>query len=183
MQKWGGDPTRVFVAGISNGGMMAQRMACDAADAVTAIGVVVANMPTDLVNHCRPSRQIPAVLFSGTADPIMPWSGGAIASSATLGGQGGEVMSAMDTFHFWAQLDGCGQPVVESLPGIKVRRYTSANCRSGSEVTFYEIEGGGHGWPGGTDPQGPLALSIIGYVTQQINASSIMIDFFSHYGL
>ncbi len=181
-QKWGGDPKRVFVAGISNGGMMALRMACDASDIVTAVGVVVANMPADLVNQCRPTRPMPLVLFNGTRDPINPWSGGSIASSPMLNTPGGEVISAMDTFDFWARIDGCGQPAVESIAGTDVKRHTSANCGSGSEVTLYEIDGGGHGWPGGIPP-GPVESRFVGYVTSDISASAIIIQFFHHYGL
>lgn len=151
-QKWRGDPARVFVAGISNGGMMALRMACDASDVVTAIGVVVANMPADLVGRCRPTRPMPMVLFNGTRDPINPWSGGSVATSPLLDTPGGQVVSAMDTLDFWAQRDGCGLPVVDNIDGTEVKRHTSANCQSGSEVTLYEIVGGGHGWPGGVPP-------------------------------
>jgi len=181
-QKWGGDPKRAFVAGISNGGMMALRMACDASDVVTAIGVVVANMPADLVNRCQPSRPMPMVLFNGTSDPLMPWSGGSIAASPLLGTPGGEVVSAMDTFDFWAHLDGCGQPVVDSISGTDVKRHTASNCGSGSEVNLYEIEGGGHGWPGGIPP-GPIESRFVGHVTSDISASAIIIQFFHRYGL
>jgi polyhydroxybutyrate depolymerase len=180
-QKWGGDPKRVFLAGISSGGMMAQRMACDASDIVTAIGVVVANMPTDLIDHCRPSQPVPVVLFNGTRDPINPWSGGSIASSAMLDTPGGQVVSAMDTFDFWTRTDGCGPPVVDSMSGTDVKRHTGTNCGSGSEVALYEIEGGGHGWPGGVPP-GPIESRIVGYVTSDISASAIIVQFFHRYG-
>jgi polyhydroxybutyrate depolymerase len=183
VQTWGGDPSRVFVAGLSNGGMMAQRMGCDAADVVTAVGSVIANMPQDLERRCRPSRPIPVMLINGTEDPIMPWDGGEIAHSPVFGGAGGTVVSAMDTFNRWSMLDGCSRPEVSDLNGIQVKRHLSTGCRSGSQVVLYEIEGGGHGWPGGNDPQGPLARQIIGYVTQAISASSILIQFFKQYGL
>ncbi len=183
VQRLRGDPTRVFVAGVSNGGMMAQRMACDASDIVTAVGSVVANMPADLIDHCRPSRPIPIVMFNGTSDRLMPWSGGSIPTSRLFpGGAGGEVVSTMDTFNFWAQLDGCGRPVVNTLSGTRVKRYTTS-CRGKSDVTLYEIDGGGHGWPGGNAGQGPFARLIVGYVTNDISASSILIDFFAQHGL
>lgn len=182
-QTWGGDPSRVFVVGGSNGGMMAQRMACDAADAVTAVGAVVANMPQHLERRCEPSRPIPIMLISGNQDPIMPWGGGEIASSRILGGAGGTVVSALETFKFWSSLDGCHNPGVAKLAGIPVTRHFAEGCRSGSQVVLYEIDGGGHGWPGGHEAQGPLARRIVGYVTNDINASSLLIQFFMQYGL
>jgi len=182
-QAWGGDASRVFVAGVSNGGMMAQRMACDAADAITAVTAVVANMPQHLAARCRPSRPIPVMLISSTQDPIMPWDGGVIASSRILGGAGGTVVSALETFKLWSTLDGCNESGVASLANIPVKRHSSENCRMGSEVILYEIDGGGHGWPGGNEPQGPLARRIIGSVTHDISANALLIQFFKQYGL
>jgi polyhydroxybutyrate depolymerase len=182
VQKSAGDPNRVFIAGISNGGMMAQRMACDASNAVTAIGAVAANMPADLVNHCQPSRAVPVVLFNGTSDRIMPWSGGSIATSRVFNTPGGKVLSTMDTFDFWSRLDGCSTKTVETVPSTHVERQTSKGCRSGSEVTLYAIQDGGHGWPGRVS-QSPFERAIAGYVTTEINATVILIQFFRQYGL
>jgi len=181
-QKSVGDPTRVFIAGISNGGMMAQRMACDAADVVTAIGAVAANMPADLIHRCRPSRPVPVVLFNGTGDRIMPWSGGSIARSKIFDTPGGKVVSAMDTFDFWSQIDGCGQKAVDIVPATHVERHTSSDCQAGSKVMLYAIDRGGHGWPGSI-PRTDFERAIAGYVTTEISASVILIQFFRQYGL
>jgi polyhydroxybutyrate depolymerase len=183
VQTRGGDPSRVFAAGVSNGGMMAQRMACDAADAVTAVGSVIANMPQDLARHCHPSRPTPVMMISATEDPLMPWNGGEIASSHLFGGAGGLVVSALNTFKLWSTLDGCPKSRVTKLPGIQVKRHLATQCRSGTQVVLYEIDGGGHGWPGGRDPQGPIARRIIGKVSNDISASALLIRFFEEYGL
>jgi polyhydroxybutyrate depolymerase len=164
--------------GVSNGGTMAQRMACDAAERS-----VIANMPQDLARHCRPSRPIPVMLISATKDPIMPWNGGEIANSPVLGGAGGIVVSALDTFNLWSTLDGCAQSDVSDLTGVQVKRHLAAKCQSGSQVVLYEINGSGHGWPGGQDPRGPIARRIIGNVSNDINASALLIQFFKQYGL
>lgn len=182
VQKLRGDPARVFVAGISNGGMMAQRMACDAADAVTAIGAVAANMPADLIRRCRPSRPVPVVLFNGTGDRIMPWSGGSIATSTLFDTPGGEVVSTMDTFDFWSQVDGCGEKTVDIVPATHVERHTSRGCQAGSQVILYAIDRGGHGWPGSI-PRTDFERAIAGYVTTEISASVILVQFFRQYGL
>jgi len=183
VQKWRGDPARVFIAGISNGGMMALRMACEASDIFTAVGTVVANMPVDLIDRCKPARPIPIVMFNGTRDRLMPWDGGSIPTSRIYpGGAGGEVVSTLQTFNFWMRQDGCSQPNVTTLSGTSVRRYTATGCRSNTKVTLYELDSG-HGWPGGTDPQGPIALMILGRISQEINASAILISFFGQYGL
>lgn len=181
-QTWGGDPSRVYVAGGSNGGMMAQRMACEAADAITAVGIVIANMPQRLAQRCRPSRPLPVLMINATQDPIMPWNGGEIASSQMLGA-GGTVVSTLDTFKLWSTLDGCPGPRVSNLAGIPVRRYSATGCRLDSQVVLYEIDGGGHGWPGGRYAQGPFAREILGDVNNDINASQLLVQFFKQYGL
>jgi polyhydroxybutyrate depolymerase len=182
VQKSAGDPKRVFVVGISNGGMMALRMACDAADVVTAIGAVAANMPADLVGRCRPARPVPVVLFNGTKDQIVPWSGGPVATSKVFDTPGGDVVSSIDTFGLWSRLDGCGETSVNTVPGTHVNRHTSKNCRSGSEVMLYAIDGGGHNWPGHL-PQSRFERAVGGFVTTEISASVLLIQFFRQYGL
>jgi len=182
VQKSAGDPKRVFIAGISNGGMMALRMACDAADVVTAIGAVAANMPADLVDRCHPSRSVPVVLFNGTKDQIVPWSGGPVATSKVFNTPGGDVVSSIDTFGLWSRLDGCGETSVDTVPGTHVNRHLSKGCRSGSEVMLYAIDGGGHNWPGRL-PQSRFERAVGGFVTTEISASVLLIQFFRHYGL
>src|SRR5262249_10199184 len=48
------DPQRVYVIGPSNGGMMTFRLLCEAADLVAAAAAIIANMPVDLVDTCKP---------------------------------------------------------------------------------------------------------------------------------
>ena len=50
------DQRRVFVTGMSNGGLMSYRMACEASDLVRAIAPVAG---TDNTTACRPSRRCP----------------------------------------------------------------------------------------------------------------------------
>ena len=44
------DPNRVFATGISNGGHMAFRLACELADQIVAVAPVTANMPVDIAD-------------------------------------------------------------------------------------------------------------------------------------
>jgi polyhydroxybutyrate depolymerase len=71
------DPKRVYVAEISNGGFMAQRMACVMPDALAGIAVVAATQPVNAA--CTSPRPMPAIFFHGTADKFVPFNGGPIA--------------------------------------------------------------------------------------------------------
>ncbi len=49
------DPGQVHVTGLSNGGMMTFRLACEAADVFAAFVPVIANLPEPAEHDCRPS--------------------------------------------------------------------------------------------------------------------------------
>ena len=55
------DGARVFLAGHSNGGGMAMRMACDRPNLVSGIAVVSTNTPANY--PCRKGRPVPAIFF------------------------------------------------------------------------------------------------------------------------
>lgn len=181
----GGDPRRVFVTGVSSGGMMAQRLACEAADTFAAAAIVNANMPAGIARSCRPARSLPIVFFSSPNDPLMPWDGGSI-RAGMMRGAGGTVISTPQTVDFWARVNGCGGEKVSQLPdrandGTSVRLH-SFSCSGGSTV-LYEIDGGGHTWPGSAGGQRPMLQRIVGPTSQDINATATILDFFGRYGL
>ena len=187
--RFGVDPDRVFVAGISSGGLFAQRLACEAPGAFRAFGVIAANMPADLAPRCRPSQAVPMVFFNGTADRLMPWEGGEIPSIRALGiGSGGTVLSHSETVRFWTEIGGCGANVTSVLPdrardGTRVTLASYKRCSSGktpdAALDFYTVQGGGHNWPGSGLP----ARRITGVVTANIDASAEILAFFRRYGL
>jgi polyhydroxybutyrate depolymerase len=183
-----GDPKRAFVMGISNGGMMVQRLACEAGGAFKAYAAVAANLPAALARGARPSQPVPIVLFSGTADQLMPFAGGELGKGRAGRGAGGHVISAPDTVRFWAELNGCRNESVVALPdkendGTQVLLHSFEGCRPGGEVEFYEIVGGGHTWPGGTAPKHPALRRLLGNVSADIDATAIALDFFRRHGL
>jgi len=183
--RFGIDTGRLFAAGISNGGMFTQRLACDAPDLFRAYGVVVANMPSELASRCAPSRAQPMIFFQATDDRLMPWQGGEIASIKMLGiGTGGKVMSAIQTQEFWARVNSCGsgsggqvQDAVAS-DGTKAQLVTY-NCAGGKALNFWVLEGAGHNWPGGSVGGGRIA----GNISREVSATDAMLSFFNRYGL
>ncbi len=183
VKKWNADPDKIFVAGISNGGMITQRLMCDAAETFAAGVSISAGMPADYVSKCHPSRPVSITLMHGTADPLMPWAGGEITSSKSKG-VGGTVLSAEDTFAFWVKNAGCGaRDIAKALPdtnpsdGTTVIVHHYGPCAENTNVNLYEIAGGGHTWPGGTQAKG-LRKRISGVTSQDINATQIMLKVF-----
>ena len=164
------DPARIYANGLSNGAGMSNLLACTRSDRIAAIGGV-AGAYTAPVQGCSPTRPVPIIAFHGTADPIVPYAGGAA-------GPNGFVFPAVpDWAAAWAARNGCGEtpedlPASDEVSGV---RYTG--CTDGADVVFYTIQGGGHSWPGG----GKLPKGIVGHTTEDINASAVMWEFFTQH--
>lgn len=164
----------VFATGMSNGGFMSHRLACDRADLFAAIAPVAGTLGTGV--PCHPSRPVAVLDAHGTADPLVPFNGGEVR------GRGGishsvSVTSMVDT---WRSADGCqGEPLVQELPdtgdGTHVRRVDSPVCGADTEVILYRIDNGGHTWPGGKQY---LPRAIIGRTTRVFDASEAIAEFF-----
>ena len=74
--KYNIDPGRIYANGLSNGGGMSYLLGCALSDRITAIGGVAGAYAFPL-EECHPSRPVPMIAFHGTADPIVPYQGGA----------------------------------------------------------------------------------------------------------
>ena len=139
------DPARLYMVGISSGGMMTFRMLCEAAELFAGAGTIIASMPAAAGGKCRPGRPVPVVMFNGTADPLVPYRGGGVG----FGGWQGRVWSAEGTAAFLARGNGCGPASKVRLGGgapgaIRITRFDWERCSSERGVTLYRVEGGGH---------------------------------------
>jgi polyhydroxybutyrate depolymerase len=175
------DRDRIFATGISNGALFAERLGCDLSQRIAGIAPVAGTMPADIAAKCRPARHVAVMQIDGTADPIMPHGGGAVADFGGKG-EGGEVLSVADTLDIWAKYDGCGtRGAPESLPPLvpldrtRIVRFRYAGCPRDGMVALLTVVGGGHAWPGGPQYARP---AIIGLASHQIDASSVIAIFF-----
>jgi polyhydroxybutyrate depolymerase len=140
----GVDPRRVYVTGISNGGLMTHRLGCELADKITAVAPVVRTFTRALADGCKPAKPLPVLMFFGTADKLVPFEGGV----QKMGSKETPVLSAHETIAKWAALDGCAAaPKVTRDVEIESREYRQ--CRDNTRVTAYILEGGTHSWPSG----------------------------------
>ena len=143
------DPGRIYLAGISNGGLMTFTMACRAEKLFAGFATIIASMPAPLA-ACAVGPA-PLVMINGTADPVMPFAGGAV---GLPGHQRGEVIPVEQTALLFARADGCKTRTSKALPdrvksdGTTVTKVTWSGCRSHHSVSIYRIEGGGHEIPG-----------------------------------
>ncbi len=173
------DRSRIYAIGISNGGMMSLRLACDAADLFAGVGAVAANMPKGLAPDCRPSAPVSVIVINGTEDPIIPYRGGGVRLMRVM--RFGEVLSTEETMSLWARLNGCGAPappvpLPDNDPGDDSRavQIDYGGCR-GARLRLVRVEGGGHTWPGGMQFMPSL---LIGPVNRDIDAGEAAWTFF-----
>ena len=175
------DPARIYVNGFSNGGGMAQRIGCDAADEVAAIGSVAGAVEA-AQQDCTPSRPVPAMVFHGTEDPVVLFEGGEVEYLPLLwlaDALGAEpIFIGANWVANWAAANGC-EPTPEPIeaPGsVEGVRYTG--CQDGADIVFYKVGGAGHTWPGGWPIPGGL-----GKTNKDIDATAEMWRFFQGYTL
>lgn len=165
------DPQRIYVSGLSNGAGESFALSCYLSDRIAAFGGVAGAYVLPW-QDCKPSRPVPAIIFHGTADPIVPFTGGSESHTGTL----------PDISTWVSQLagrNGCDAIPVPLPAGGEVRGFQSTGCSQGAEVDYYIIVGGGHSWPGG----GYLPAFIVGHTTKDINASRVMWEFFQQHPL
>ncbi len=181
------DPKRVFATGISNGGMMAYRLASELSDRIAAIAPVGGPMGT---KECKPKRPVSVMHFHGTEDKFAPFKGGQGDKSITRT----MFYSVQHSMDRWVTADGCPKkPVVTKEPdstddGTRVIRHTYGPGKEGSEVVLVEIVGGGHTWPGhvpggrlGERLVGPALKNFLGPTTTDISANDMMWEFFERH--
>ena len=165
------DKKRVFATGMSNGGIIAYRMASELSDRIAAIAPVGGPMGTET---CNPKRPVPVIHFHGTDDENAPFKGG-----KGKGVSGTDFYSVEHSVQAWVKANGCkDEPVVTKQQprvndGTTIIRRTYGDGKEGSEVVLVEIVGGGHTWPGG-----PSKVRFLGKTTMNISANDAMWEFF-----
>jgi polyhydroxybutyrate depolymerase len=172
------DTNKVYVTGISNGGFMSQRLACELNNRIAAVASVSSTMDTSFIPHCKPDNSVPMLIMNGTSDPFVPYIGGTMST--------GQIIISTDSLvSFWMRYDKCSKQV-DSIyfPNIvlkdssTVHKYIYNHCDSGFAVLLYEIIGGGHTWPGVPNK---IYEIIAGHTNEDIHASVEIWKFFKQY--
>lgn len=177
------DPARVYVAGFSNGGYMAQRLACDATDLFAAFASVGAAGYGGQPTVCGEPEPVSILFIHGTADAIVPFTG------LRQEGPNGPITvlaSVEQTFAYWAYRLGCSTGIRPTVlpsvlsPNMEVHVLDALDCPPGDELQLVVIVGGGHNWPG---RPGRLPVQIGGGVNLDVDASRYIWAFFERHSL
>ncbi len=139
------DADRVFAMGMSNGAMMAYRLACEIPDVVRGIMAVAG---TDNTARCEPSRSVPVLHVHALDDTHVLYQGGAGEDAFRDSSKVTEFVSVPATVEKWVALNRA-----ETAPR-RVLDVDGARCdlheagSGGAPVQLCVTETGGHSWPG-----------------------------------
>ncbi len=139
------DPDRVYVTGLSNGGMMAHWAGIGLSDQVAAIGPVIAGLFGD---EPRPSSGVSAIIINGALDESVPTEGGQSGGLFAKAWDGTPLKPAAYQGAFWAAANGCDPAARNESAPPKVSIWRHA-CPAGVEVVRVLVLDNGHAWPGG----------------------------------
>jgi polyhydroxybutyrate depolymerase len=162
------DPRRVFATGISNGGMMAYRLGCEASRRFAAIAPVAATVVDPV---CAPTVPVSLLHIHGLADRNVPFEGGFPTKSLQLDPPSyPPVRAGIETF---VRADGCAdEPAVSERGVVKTERWRGCDARTA--VKLITIADGGHSWPGGTQ-----LLAILDPPSTALDATATIWRFFA----
>ncbi|MCX5901719.1 MAG: prolyl oligopeptidase family serine peptidase [Proteobacteria bacterium] len=160
--KYAIDTHRIYVTGLSNGAMMAYRLACEIPDKIAAIMPVSGTMAVD---SCDAAKDIPVFHIHGDQDRNVPVAGG----KGEKGLSDVSHRSVSDTVQLLIRARGCTTPEIKNLnDGDQI---TSYRCNTGAPVDVLIIKGGGHAWPWTDSPSNKSSGD------RQIEASKLIWDF------
>ena len=134
---------RVYSTGMSNGGYMSFRLACELSDRIAAVASVTGAMVPTTLNSCSPSHITPVMQIHGTTDLTVPYNGAVWSSSVP------------DILNYWKIYNSLNptpfiEPILDVDPtdGSTVEREAYVDNNGCMIVTHFKINNGGHTWPG-----------------------------------
>ncbi|MFC4065025.1 extracellular catalytic domain type 1 short-chain-length polyhydroxyalkanoate depolymerase [Actinoplanes subglobosus] len=169
------DGSRVRVTGMSNGAMMAYRLACDSTlfDAIAPVaGTVIGDCP-----HPAP---VSVLHVHGTADESVPWAGGP--GKRDNGGTGRVPIRIdgppiIDVVASWRAAANCAEPA-ETVDGTVTT--SIAGCPGGRTVELISVDGAGHQWPGATPANAAVTERLgLDAPSTALDATAVIATFFT----
>lgn len=180
------NPQRVFLAGISNGGLMTFRFACEHPEELAAIAPSIAKLPRTVAGSCKAKPALPLFLTVGTADPLMAYEG-APTSRFARGLDSDVLMSVPETLAFWSTRNHCNEtrssrelPHLHENDTTRIDRIDYLGCPADGQVSAMIVRGGGHREPTlHPDRGGIIVRRILGLMNHDVETAAVVWRFFS----
>lgn len=129
------DTSKIFIAGFSNGSIMAYRLAAELSSKISGIACVAGQMMLDDIN---PERSVPIIHFHALDDVGVPFEGGE--------GSGYIFPSVNSVLDIWIEINDCADEpeILVDEQGITGKRWISD---TNANIVLYTTPEGGHSWP------------------------------------
>tara|TARA_Y100000310_G_scaffold194711_2_gene194711 strand:+ start:3786 stop:4748 length:963 start_codon:yes stop_codon:yes gene_type:complete len=169
------DKKRIYATGMSNGGFMTYRVACEMADRIAAIAPVASTL---LMDNCNPSRSISVIHFHGLKDKIVNFEGGPSKIKSNLKILD-DLRSVEESINNFVNINNCPTTSKITYQNREATCKTYSPCNQNTEVTLCTIKDGGHTWPGGNyGIDKTWYKKFVGKLSHDISANDAMWDFF-----
>lgn len=138
--------SRIYITGLSGGGFMTYRLGAELSDILAAIAPVAGTIggiwftDSPLYIIPEPEYPLPIIIFHGMNDTAVPYNGA------------DDRISVNESVAFWVEHNQCDPiPKIEVSESGNIIKKIYANGSQNSEVVFYTVVDGIHGWFGAPD--------------------------------
>lgn len=164
------DKSKIFATGMSNGGMMSYRLACELSDMIKGIAAVAG---TDNTINCSPKNPVSILHIHAKNDDHVLFNGGSGKSLSDNKEKVTEFTSVPVTVAKWVKQNGCNETPKRVLEKSGAYCDLYSGCKSGTEVQLCVTEAGAHSWPGGEKIRRGAEET-----SKAISANDVMWEFF-----
>lgn len=184
------DQEEVYVTGMSNGGLMSQRLACEIPEKLKGIAIVSATMPKNLYKSCKTEHPLDVMIVFGDKETVF-LDNGNLVSPINQNHVRTQHIGITNTLKYWQARNNCEEHhTIKTLnrynkkwgkykdDGTTVVISDYKNCNK--RLRFYDIKGGGHRWPDIKASNGFIIKKVFntGNASHEISVAEEVIDFF-----
>jgi len=172
------DPKRVYLTGHSNGSQLAQRLACQLSNKITAVAVVAGHLALET---CNPDSPVSLLQIYGTEDTLNLENGGTAKISFGIYSYEYNSKGVMKSVQEMALANGCSSNYSENnnLTNKDLTIYTWPGCKNGVVVSSIRISGASHAWMG-RPAQSADSIKLSGEPYMKIDASKVIWAFLAN---
>ena len=176
-----------FIAGMSNGALMANSFACHRPDLIHGVATVAGTMSYPDAKACQTGKPLPSLVIFGNKDTTF-LNSNIMVNPINPSKQIGRHIGIANTLSTWKKRNNCTEPanILGPLNPVK-NDHTSYKItlfdKCLAPVKYIEIIGGGHRWADPTAKNGWLIVKKLnlGYASHDISAAKGILEFFKQF--